>query len=188
MRLIDWVTQQPGVQLDGTGDPRLGMVGASYGGGIQLVTAAIDCRVDAIVPQIAWHSLDTSLYKAQTVKSGWGDLLYSVAQGHSIDPQITSAYNDGNSSGVISAADRRWFVQRGPGDLVRRITAPTLFEQGTIDTLFPLDEAVANFRILRAAGVPPRCSGCAAATACASPTRATRTGPARRRSPGSIAT
>ena len=163
VRLIDWLTQQPGVQLDGTADPRVGMVGASYGGGIQLVTAAIDCRVDAIVPQIAWHSLETSLYTAQTVKSGWGDLLYSVARGHSIDPQITSAYNDGKASGVISAADRRWFVQRGPGDLVRRITAPTLFEQGTIDTLFPLEEAVANFRILRAAGVPTSmlwmCSG-----------------------------
>ena len=39
-----------GVQLDGAGDPRVGMVGGSYGGGIQLVTAAIDCRVDAIVP------------------------------------------------------------------------------------------------------------------------------------------
>ena len=39
-----------GVQLDGTGDPRVGMVGGSYGGGIQIVTAAIDCRVDAIVP------------------------------------------------------------------------------------------------------------------------------------------
>ena len=75
-RLIDWVAAQPGVQLDGPGDPRLGMVGASYGGGIQLVTAAIDCRVDAIVPQIAWHSLSLSLYEAHTVKQGWGDLLY----------------------------------------------------------------------------------------------------------------
>ena len=33
------------------------MVGASYGGGIQLVTAAIDNRIDAIVPTIAWHAL-----------------------------------------------------------------------------------------------------------------------------------
>ena len=163
VRLIDWVAQQPSVQLDGKGDPRVGMVGASYGGGIQLVTAAIDCRVEAIVPQIAWHSLDTSLYKAQTVKSGWGDLLYSIAKDRPIDPQITSAYNDGKASGAISAADQRWFVDRGPGDLVRKITAPTLFEQGTIDTLFPLEEAVTNFRILRTAGVPTAmfwmCSG-----------------------------
>ena len=39
------------------GDPRLGMAGGSYGGGIQLVTAARDKRVDAIAPTIAWHSL-----------------------------------------------------------------------------------------------------------------------------------
>ena len=57
-RLIDWVAAQPGVQLDAKNDPRVGMVGASYGGAIQLVTAGIDCRVDAIVPQIAWHSSD----------------------------------------------------------------------------------------------------------------------------------
>jgi ABC-2 type transport system ATP-binding protein len=48
------------------------MVGASYGGGIQLVTAAIDPRVDATVPTIARHSLNTSLYKDQAFKSGWG--------------------------------------------------------------------------------------------------------------------
>src|SRR5436190_37649 len=45
--LIDMLAKQPEVQLDKPGDPRLGMIGASYGGGIQLVTAAIDPRVDA---------------------------------------------------------------------------------------------------------------------------------------------
>ena len=153
-RLIDWVAQQPGVQLDGRGDPRLGMVGASYGGGIQLVTAAIDCRVDAIVPQLAWHSLGPSLYMAQTVKSGWGDLLYTTAAGHKLDPHITSAHTVGDDTGVLSAADVKWFLDRGPGDLVRHITAPTLIEQGTIDTLFALNEAVINFGILQSQHVP----------------------------------
>lgn len=162
-RLIDWVAQQPGVQLDAKGDPRMGMAGASYGGGIQLVTAAIDCRVDAIVPQTAWHSLRTSLYKAETVKRGWGDLLYGAAAGRKLDPHIASAHDDGNASGVLTDEDTRWFIDRGPGDLVSKITAPTLFEQGTVDTLFTLDEAVTNFNILRAKGVPTAmlwmCSG-----------------------------
>ena len=35
-RLIDWVSTRPGVQLDAPGDPRMGMVGGSYGGGIQI--------------------------------------------------------------------------------------------------------------------------------------------------------
>ena len=55
-RLIDWVATRPGVELDAPGDPRMGMVGGSYGGGIQWVTAAQDCRIDAIVPTISWHS------------------------------------------------------------------------------------------------------------------------------------
>src|SRR5690349_21280446 len=85
--LIDYVAKQPEVQLDGANDPRLGMSGASYGGGIQLVTAAIDKRVDAIVPDIAWHSLTTSLYKDDTFKGGWGTLLYTLGKANGkLDP------------------------------------------------------------------------------------------------------
>lgn len=51
------------------------MSGGSYGGGIQLVTAAIDRRGDAIVPVIAWHSLGSSLVKSGRVKTGWGLIL-----------------------------------------------------------------------------------------------------------------
>ena len=153
-RLLDWLATQPDVQLDAKTDPRVGMVGGSYGGGIQLVTAAIDCRVDAIVPTIAWHSLGTSLNKADTVKSGWSDILYNAARGRQVDPHITSAYESGQATGTISAADRAWFIGRGPGALVAKITAPTLFIQGTVDTLFTLDEAVTNYRILREHGVP----------------------------------
>jgi ABC-2 type transport system ATP-binding protein len=153
-RLIDWLATQPNVQLDAPTDPRVGMVGGSYGGGIQLVTAAIDCRIDAIVPTIAWHSLRTSLDKAETVKLGWSTILYNAARGRQLDPHITSAYESGQRSGTISPADRDWFLARGPGALVSRITAPTLFVQGTVDTLFTLDEAVTNYGILRRKGVP----------------------------------
>jgi ABC-2 type transport system ATP-binding protein len=54
--LIDFVARQPEARLDGPGDPRIGMSGPSYGGGIQIVTAAIDGRVDAITPTIAWNA------------------------------------------------------------------------------------------------------------------------------------
>lgn len=152
--LLDWVATQPGVALDAPGDPRVGMVGGSYGGDIQIVLAVLDCRVDAIVPTIAWHSLGTSLYKAETVKSGWADQLYSFAKGHPLDPHITSAYESGHATGAISAEDAAWFRSRGPADSVKQITIPTLFVQGTVDTLFTLDEAVSNYLILKAKGVP----------------------------------
>ena len=152
--LLDWLATQPNVQLDRPTDPRVGMVGGSYGGGIQIVTAAIDCRVDAIVPTIAWHSLTTSLNKADTVKIGWSNILYSAAARRQLDPHIRSSYNAGVATGVISAADRAWFASRGPGALLAKVKIPTLFIQGTVDTLFTLDEAVTNYRILRRHGVP----------------------------------
>jgi ABC-2 type transport system ATP-binding protein len=152
--LIDWVSTQPNVTLDGRGDPRLGMVGGSYGGGIQIVTAAIDCRVDAIVPIIAWHSLTTSLYKADTPKNGWASILITATNGRSVDPHIPHAYQASVTSGVLDQDDRVWFAERGPSDLVARIEIPTLIVQGTVDTLFTLDEGIANYRILRDDNVP----------------------------------
>lgn len=52
---LDYVTR------DGAGDPRVGMIGASYGGAVQLATAAVDRRVDALVPLITWNDLSYSL-------------------------------------------------------------------------------------------------------------------------------
>jgi ABC-2 type transport system ATP-binding protein len=132
------------------------MTGVSYAGGIQLVTAAIDKRVDAISPVIAWHSLTTSLYKTATVKGGWSSILYAAAAGHKKDPHIDSAFTSGLSTGTLSPADRGWFASRGPGALVSQIHVPTLLVEGTADTLFTLQEAIDNYRVLRADGVPTK--------------------------------
>jgi ABC-2 type transport system ATP-binding protein len=153
-RLIDWVATQPVAQRDGRNDPRMGMVGGSYGGGIQLIAASLDCRIDAIVPEVAWHSLTTSLYKANTPKNGWSEILVGLTRGRSVDPHIPHAYEASITTGVIDQDDRTWFAQRGPGDLVARIATPTLIVQGTVDNLFTLDEGIQNYRILRDRGVP----------------------------------
>jgi len=152
--LISWVAALPGVQLDAPGDPRLGMVGGSYGGGIQLVTAATDCRVDAIVPTIAWHSLSTSLYKAATVKSGWTGILTNLSGADHVDPVVTASSASGQATGTITPTQQAWFIARGPAPLLHRITVPTLIVQGTVDTLFTLQEGVDNYEVLRASGTP----------------------------------
>ncbi|MDT5324538.1 MAG: type transport system ATP-binding protein [Mycobacterium sp.] len=157
--IISWLATQPEVQLDpGVLDPRIGMVGASYGGGIQLVSAAIDHRIDAIVPTIAWHSLNTSLYQNQAFKSSWGTLLTVALIGTLArpNPQLYPAAIYGDLTGMLSQADQDLLNQRGPGDLVKNITAPTLLIQGTVDTLFTLDEAHANAMALIANGVPTK--------------------------------
>src|SRR4051812_27649621 len=157
--LIDWLGQQPEGQLDKAGDPRVGMTGVSYAGGIELVTAATDKRIDAIAPIIAWHSLLTALYKEETVKGGWASALYGTglpASKNRLDPHITSAFTSGATSGKLSAEDRAWFASRGPGDLVKQITVPTFLVEGTADTLFTLNESITNYAILKGNGVPAK--------------------------------
>jgi ABC-2 type transport system ATP-binding protein len=157
--LIDWLAKQPEAKLDAAGDPRVGMTGVSYAGGIELVAAPEDARIDAIAPIIAWHSLTSSLYKEETVKGGWSSLLYAAGVPGSknrLDPHITSAFTTGLTTGTLSADDRAWFASRGPGDAVKRIRIPTLLVEGTADTLFTLHEAIENYAILRGNGVPTK--------------------------------
>jgi ABC-2 type transport system ATP-binding protein len=168
--LIDYVARQPEAQLDRPGDPRLGMNGVSYGGGIQLITAGIDKRVDAITPTISWNNLLTSLYKQQVVKTGWGSILLGAGgtavtggatnpmgpETGNLDPQIVQAGTEGVATGHFSQQSVDFFASRGLPRLVDKIRAPTLLIQGTADTLFTLDEARRNQAILRANGVPVR--------------------------------
>jgi ABC-2 type transport system ATP-binding protein len=182
--LIDWVAKQPEAQMDQScssskrrrkhhrkprklltcatspDDPTIGMAGASYGGGIQLVSAALDRRIDAIAPTIAWHSLLTSLFPESNIKFGWGSLLIAAGVEGSLlpgglgspataagrqDPHFYSILANGVATGTTTPEDLAWMAGHGPGDMVDQIHVPTLLLQGTADTLFPLDEAIANF-------------------------------------------
>jgi ABC-2 type transport system ATP-binding protein len=139
-------------------DPTVGMAGASYGGGIQHVAAGLDKRVDVIAPTIAWHSLITSLFPEGNVKTGWGSILVAAgvqgsAQGGLSDPATApgrqdphfySTLTDALATGTTSQENLAWMASHGPGELLDKIRVPTLLLQGTVDTLFPLDEAVAN--------------------------------------------
>ena len=68
--LIDRLATRHEVQLDGPGDPRVGVAGGSYGGALSLLGAAYDRRIDAIAPQITWNSLTTALFPSQTGSVG----------------------------------------------------------------------------------------------------------------------
>ncbi|MGW7096099.1 CocE/NonD family hydrolase [Streptomyces sp. NPDC054874] len=61
VRAADDGTEADFVTQDADGDPRVGMIGGSYGGAIQLATAAVDPRVDALVPLITWNDLGYAL-------------------------------------------------------------------------------------------------------------------------------
>src|SRR3954469_10757271 len=168
--LLDWLATQPEQHLDAPRDPRAGMTGPSYAGGIELVGAGIDHRIDAIAPSIAWHSLLTALYRDDLVKGGWAAALSGLGiptatalgvispagvQTGSVDPHITSALTEGLATGHLSSDDRAWFETRGRGDaLISHIPVPPLLLQETADTLFTPSEAIRNFELLKAGGAP----------------------------------
>ena len=150
--MINWLAQQPGVKLGRPGVPRVGMVGESYGGGIQFAAAARDCRIVAIAPTIAWNSLGTSLDKNRTPKTGWANILMGVSSSAKLDPEITAAAHEMNTAGVIDAHAVSYFDSRGPAQFLSRVRVPTLILQGAVDDLFTLDEGIANYRALRRTG------------------------------------
>ena len=75
-------------------DPRVGMIGGSYGGEIQFSVAGQDPRMDALVPQITWNDLSYSLAPNNTdfahgvtyntpgvLKVDWPTLFFGVGLG-----------------------------------------------------------------------------------------------------------
>jgi ABC-2 type transport system ATP-binding protein len=154
--VISWIAYQNGVQLDNPGDPRLGMIGGSYGGGIQWVSAAQDPRIDAIVPTIAWNSLNEALYPDGAFKTSWASLLLLdlVQTGARINPQLYSGVVLGDLFGVLTQSQQDLLTSSGPAQTVSNITAPTLLIQGTVDDLFTLQQAMTNANLLTLAGNP----------------------------------
>ena len=169
--LIDFIAERPQAQLDGPGDPRVGMSGGSYGGGIQFITAARDKRVDVIAPTIPWHNLMESLYPHQAVKAGWDLALVgagiptaTVPQGvfdptglpdqGGQSPQFYNAVVGGLSSGAIPDSEIAWFEEHGPDFLLKKLDIPILIAQGTVDTLFDLNQGHRNYVALKKNDIP----------------------------------
>ncbi len=85
-QLVSWLARQPRVLLDHPGDPRAGIAGTSYGGGIALLAAAYDHRIDAVVAQSTWNNLATALFPdaaaggspaSGVFKKQWTGLLFT---------------------------------------------------------------------------------------------------------------
>jgi ABC-2 type transport system ATP-binding protein len=83
--LIDLLAARDEVLRDVAGDPRVALVGASYGGGLALIGGALDPRVDAVVAITAWHDLAAALApnavgapSSGPLKIGWTSLLFTA--------------------------------------------------------------------------------------------------------------
>ncbi|WP_326752836.1 alpha/beta fold hydrolase [Streptomyces hirsutus] len=154
-RLIDWLAEQPEVELDKDGDPRLGMAGASYGGAIALLTAGHDDRVDAIAPAITYFDLAEALFPNGVFKKLWAGIFVNSGGGcEKFEPALCRMYERVAESGTPDAEAVALLKERSPSAVADRIDVPTLLMQGQSDSLFPLGHADAAAKAIRANGAP----------------------------------
>lgn len=161
--LITWLANHETVLTDGPNDPRIGMDGTSYGGGIQLNTAAAEGRgdgvpesadrLDAIVPRWAWNDLTYSLGPNGVIKRNWaaflvlvGTVTGSLFGNNPIDyvqtqtPELYEILLEGLTQNRLTDDAQEFFDARSPSQDVKDITTPTLLIQGWPDSLFtPLE-------------------------------------------------
>ena len=144
--VIDFIAAETPATLDSPNDPAVGMVGTSYGGGIQLVAAGTDPRVDAITPENTWNSLNASLYPDNTWKTSYGSVLYLVLvfTGARVNSLVPRAVLTGNLFGRISETAQAALASSGPTALLNMVQAPTLLTQGIQEALFPLRQTLDN--------------------------------------------
>ncbi|MET8135327.1 alpha/beta fold hydrolase [Streptomyces sp. NPDC005251] len=154
-RLIDWLARRPEVRLDGSGDPRVGVAGASYGGAISLLAAANDPRVDAIAPAVTYWNLADALFPNGVFKKLWAGIFINSGGGCArFETELCAMYNRVAESGKPDAAATKLLEERSPSAVGDRVKVPTLIVQGQSDSLFPLGQADAMAKAIKANGAP----------------------------------
>ena len=162
LKLINLVAHLPWVQKDGPGDPRLGAIGGSYGGGYQLLGAFMEIEkrgtpvYDALAPEITWYDLKESLGPQEVVRTTWASALSAAAlPSDALPHNIYVALAEGAATGTWPDGSNgtenltAFFEKNGPKYHVQhgeRLNIPVLFGQGTTDTLFELRQGFRNFQ------------------------------------------
>ncbi|MGW5673132.1 alpha/beta hydrolase, partial [Micromonospora sp. NPDC003776] len=111
-RLLDRLAARPDIRLDAAGDPRVGVVGGSYGGGLALLLAAQDRRVDAVVPMITWNDLSRAFLPESTgkaptegvFKKGWAGIFFGGGGSAGSGPSGVSGSTAGQPEGAPASA------------------------------------------------------------------------------------
>ncbi|MGW4430974.1 CocE/NonD family hydrolase [Streptomyces tendae] len=154
-RLIDWLAEQPQVELDEDGDPRVGVAGGSYGGAVALLAAGHDTRVDAVAPAITYWNLADALFPNGVFKKLWAGIFVNSGGGcDRFEADLCRMYQRVAESGTPDAEAVELLEARSPQAVGARIKVPTLLTQGQTDSLFPLGQADAAAKAIRANGAP----------------------------------
>ena len=155
--LISYLSKSKYVTQEKADDPRVGIMGGSYGGANALLSASADSRIDAVIADITWNDLGQDLFPqsvASSSQSGpfkkvWAGTFFSAVSLQSAYlgecGSFTQAWCDAYRSAVINGApsvdERALLASVSPQSFLSTLRAPTLLSQGQADSLFPLTES-----------------------------------------------
>jgi ABC-2 type transport system ATP-binding protein len=165
--LISYLAKSKYVSQDKAGDPRVGIMGSSYGGANALMTASQDSRIDAVIADITWSNLQSDLFPqsitgskdAGPFKKVWAGTFFSavslqsayLGECGSFAQEWCDAYRNAAINGEPSAQEKKLLASVSPENFVSTVKAPTLLSQGQADSLFPLSESNKTAAIIKKA-------------------------------------
>ena len=162
-----WSSSSPGASgsaRTGPGDPRLGAIGGSYGGGYQFLAAFEELRLhgkpifDALAPEITWHDLSQSLAperrrphrvgaRPQRRRGARATRCRRTIYKALVEGVRDRQWPDGSIPGTENLNEffekngPRWHIRHG-----RKLDIPVLFGQGMTDGLFNAQQGLDNWR------------------------------------------
>ncbi len=162
--VVSWAVNNLNILKDSAGDPRIGLMGNSYGGAFQPMLAAEDPRIDAIAPSVTWFNLRDSFAPNGVLKKTWLIAICNKVvdeDGAQLSTEMELACTQVRLTNTRELADapitENLFFDNGLASYAsdpRFVMPPVdaLILQGTRDTLFPLSEGMALYNFLNNAG------------------------------------
>lgn len=149
----------------GRGNPVMGAIGGSYGGGYQHLIYAIDPegRLDALAPDITWYDLRYSLFPGGVFKTFWGTALSGVGNqpANNQDMQLNEALAQAISTNTITDENLELLYQHSlrshcegnnPFTFGNLRPIDAFYSQSQLDTLFNFNDLMGNFDCISALG------------------------------------
>lgn len=146
--VLDWAEQNiPRLARDDNDDIQVGMVGESYGGGVQLMGTMLDTRIDAVVPMTTWYDLETALAPGDVPKGGWIRTLKLMGDWvnfRKLNPPLRDAFKKA-MAGEMDQQVREDYASHSMAYYCNQGMAPganALLIQGFRDVLFDVEQAL----------------------------------------------
>ncbi len=146
--ILDWAEQNiPRLARDDNDDIKVGMIGESYGGGIQLIGTMLDNRIDALVPMTTWYDLESALIPNDVPKGGWIKTLKLAGDWlnfRKLNPPLRDAFKQA-MNGQVDEEVRKEYASHAMSHFCNQGMAPganALLIQGFRDVLFDMEQAL----------------------------------------------